>query len=287
MRVGRVSDLERDDRNAFGGHVTPGWFRVMGARFVAGSARADFPRRTAVVNRTLASMLTGGSANGALGLSIRAGGLPRVEVTGVIEDTQVGGDGRALPMVFLPMSSLTAARVVSLLVLATNLPGARLAVAEAVTAADPTLPLASLPTLHQKTYDLSRGLREMLSVAATLGLLSVALAGAGLHSLLSYAVRRRRREIGIRMALGARSREIVRLAVAPSLCLVLAGAAAGIAVAVPIAAVMRAALLGVSPIDPRGLLPSVAILSAVALFSAAGPTLRAIRVDPIDALREE
>jgi ABC-type antimicrobial peptide transport system permease subunit len=73
----------------------------------------------------------------------------------------------------------------------------------------------------------------------------------------------------------------------PVVRLVSTGAVAGVLLAVGIAAVMRAAILGVSPVDPRGLLPSVAILLVAAMAGAAGPTLQAIRIHPMDALREE
>jgi putative ABC transport system permease protein len=126
-----------------------------------------------------------------------------------------------------------------------------------------------------------------VTAAATFGLLSVGLAGAGLHSLLSYTVRRRRHEIGVRVALGAQSLEILRLTTAPVVRLVTIGAVAGVLLAVLIAAALHAVVLGVSPVDPRGLLPSVAILLVAAMAGAAGPTLQAIRIHPMDALREE
>ena len=94
-------------------------------------------------------------------------------------------------------------------------------------------------------------------------------------------------EIGIRVALGARTNEIVWLVAAPVVWLVSGGAAGGLATAIPIAAVIRSSLLGVSPIDARGLLPSVAILLCVALVAALGPIYQATRVDPIRSLREE
>ena len=100
-------------------------------------------------------------------------------------------------------------------------------------------------------------------------------------------MRRRKREIGIRVALGARTNEIVWLVTAPVVWLVTAGAAAGLAAAIPIAAVIRSALVGTSPIDARGLLPGVAILLCVALIAAFGPMYHAMRVDPIQCLRDE
>ncbi|HVD92149.1 MAG TPA: FtsX-like permease family protein [Vicinamibacterales bacterium] len=117
--------------------------------------------------------------------------------------------------------------------------------------------------------------------------LSIALAGAGLHSLLSYTVRRRTREIGIRVALGAPASEIIWMVTRPGLSLVSTGAVAGVAVAMPIAMVLRSTMVGVFPLDPRGLLPSIAILLCVAIVAAIGPAYHAGRVDPMRSLREE
>jgi predicted lysophospholipase L1 biosynthesis ABC-type transport system permease subunit len=232
----------------------------------------------------MASTLTGDRPERAVGMPLHAGGSTGT-IAGVIEDTYSGSDGRPLPMIVVPMPA--SAPAASLLVLADDLAGARQAVRAAVTAADPTMPLMLLQTLEERIDDASNGLRQLVTAAATFGLLSVALAGAGLHSLLSYTVRRRRHEIGVRVALGARSSEILRLTAMPVVRLVSTGAVAGVLLAVGIAAVMRAAILGVSPVDPRGLLPSVAILLVAAMAGAAGPTLQAIRIHPMDALREE
>jgi predicted permease len=290
VRYQRPADAPGQERIAAGGYVTPQWFAVADARFVAGDARGDFPPGSAVVNRTLASVLSGtgaagGRADAAIGARIRVGRTD-AEIVGVIEDMPVGGgDGTPVPILILPMSP-TAPDVVAILVRANDGAGARQAMAAAVTAIDPTLPVPRIQTFDDQIAEASRGLRDLVSMAATLGGLSVALAGAGLHSLLAYAVRRRRREIGIRVALGAQSREVVGMAVAPAVWLVVAGAVAGLALAMPVALVIRASLPGVSPLDLRGLLPSVAILMLVAVVGAAGPTFQAIRVQPIDALRE-
>ena len=209
-----------------------------------------------------------------------------MDIVGVVPDTVRASDGTPLPMLFLPMPAITPG-FVSLIVRATDVAGAREAIRAAVTAADSSVPIVRLETLDARVTELSRGFRAVVSMAAAIGIVSIGLAGAGLHSLLSYTVRRRKREIGIRVALGARTNEIVWLVTAPLVWLVTAGAAAGLAAAIPIAALLRSALVGASPIDVRGLLPSVAILLCVALMAALGPMYHATRVDPIQCLREE
>ena len=281
----RTNEAASQEKIAFGGFVTPRWFEATGVRFLAGQVPADFPPGAIVVTRAMASVLTDARPESVVGMPLRAGAGASGTIAGVIEDTHMGVDGRPLPVIVLPMPASVPAA--SLLVRAGDLAGARQSVREAVTAADPTMPLLRLPTLEERIDESSNGLRQLVVAAATFGLLSVVLAGAGLHSLMSYAVRRRRHEIGVRVALGARSHQIVRLAVGPALRLVSIGAGAGMLLAVPIAALIRAVLLGVSPMDPRGLLPSVAILLVAALAGAAGPALQAIRIEPMDALREE
>ena len=183
-------------------------------------------------------------------------------------------------MLLLPMPAVPPPAL-SLIVRATDVDAATQAIRAAVTAADPSVPIVRLEMLDARVSQLSRSARTILSMSAAIGIISIALAGAGLHSLLSYTVRRRKREIGIRVALGARTNEIVWLVAAPMVWLVSAGAAGGLATAIPIAAVIRSSLLGVSPIDARGLLPGVAILLCVALVAALGPIYQATRVDPI------
>ena len=274
-------------RVAYGGWVTPGWFAATGATFVAGSPAGRGAPRSVVVNSALAAILAGDGSGSVIGTRLRVRDQQFVvDVAGVVADIERAGDGTPLPMLFLPMPAVPAPYVF-LVVHAADVHAATPAIRAAVAAADPAVPVARLETLDTRMGDLTRGLRAITSMAATIGIVSVGLAGAGLHSLLSYTVRRRKREIGIRVALGARTNEIVWLVTAPLVWLVTAGAAVGLAAAIPIAALIRSALAGTSPIDPRGLLPGVAILLCVALMAALGPMYHATRVDPIQCLREE
>jgi putative ABC transport system permease protein len=89
------------------------------------------------------------------------------------------------------------------------------------------------------------------------------------------------------VAIGARTSDVVWLIVKPALWLVVAGAAAGLVLVVPLATLMRSALLGVSPLEPGALLPSLAVLLVVSLAASSTPAYRAARVDPVEALRTE
>jgi putative ABC transport system permease protein len=103
--------------------------------------------------------------------------------------------------------------------------------------------------------------------------------------VISYSVGRRRREIGIRMALGARPSEVLRLVVRNGIVLALFGVALGLLAAVAATRLMASLLFGVPPLDPPTFLAAAALLLAVAALASAVPALRASRVDPVVALR--
>jgi ABC-type antimicrobial peptide transport system permease subunit len=119
---------------------------------------------------------------------------------------------------------------------------------------------------------------------AAVGLL---LAAAGLYGVMSHLVTRRRREVGVRMALGAGQRETVALVLGEALRLAATGIAAGAAIALAASSLLSSLLYGVRPWDPVTLAVVAAVLAAVALMAAAVPASRATRVDPVSALRAE
>jgi putative ABC transport system permease protein len=125
----------------------------------------------------------------------------------------------------------------------------------------------------------------MLLLAAFAGL-ALALAAVGIYGVLAYAVRRRVREIGIRIALGANAPGVVRMVIADALRPTLVGVALGLAGAVAIRQVIASLLFGVSAGDPLTFVAVAALLVVVALASSAMPAYTATRVDPITALRD-
>ena len=124
----------------------------------------------------------------------------------------------------------------------------------------------------------------MLAMAGAMALL---IGLVGIYGVISYAVSQRRREMGIRMALGARPRHLSRLFVAEGLLLTLTGVACGLAASAALTRVLRSSLFGLSPLDPLTY-TSVSILLITAAFTATYiPALRAMKVDPMEALRSE
>ncbi|MEO7085477.1 MAG: FtsX-like permease family protein, partial [Gemmatimonadaceae bacterium] len=113
------------------------------------------------------------------------------------------------------------------------------------------------------------------------------LTSVGIYGVVQYSVERRVQEIGVRMALGARSREVVTLIVAQGMRPVIVGLVAGLGVSLALSSVLRQMLYGVSPRDPRTLIAVSAVLAVVALVASYLPARRATRIDPLAALRSD
>lgn len=160
-------------------------------------------------------------------------------------------------------------------------------VRQIVARADSNLPLFDVRTQTEqidKTLYQERLVSRLSSIFALLALL---LACIGLYGLLSYEVARRTRELGIRIALGARRREVMRLVVRRGLLLALAGAVLGIGAAVAVTRLMATRLYGVRPFDPATFAGVSILLVLVALAASTIPARRAMRIDPMVALRDE
>jgi predicted permease len=151
---------------------------------------------------------------------------------------------------------------------------------------DPELPLFELRTA-QAALDRSIAPRRAMAFAfATFGLVALALAVGGIYAVLSYVVGRRRQEIGIRMALGARRGQVMRLVVRQGLRLVALGVVIGLPVALVATGALASLLVGVSPRDPVTYLGAIGLLAVTAVVSALVPARRAAGVDPKTALGE-
>jgi putative ABC transport system permease protein len=129
--------------------------------------------------------------------------------------------------------------------------------------------------------------RDASRMAAALGLLALLLAAIGVYGLMTYSVSQRTREIGIRMALGANRRDVLRLVTRQGLRLIGIGAALGIAGGAAVSRLLTSLLFGLSPLDPVAYLSVASLLVAVALLAIYLPARRAATVDPLVALRSE
>jgi len=129
--------------------------------------------------------------------------------------------------------------------------------------------------------------RASVSLLAGLSVLGIFLAAVGLYGVVAYLVNRRSHEIGIRMALGARQGDVLRMVLGRGIRLGALGAAVGLVAAFAVAQVMSSRLYGVTPLDPLTYAASTAVVVAVALLASYLPARRATQVDPMAALRYE
>jgi putative ABC transport system permease protein len=151
----------------------------------------------------------------------------------------------------------------------------------------PDLTVTGLITLRQQMGLALFLPRIAAGLVGTIAILGIFLAGVGLYGLVSFSVNRRAHEIGVRMAMGARPRDVLALVLRQSLWLVATGAALGLATVLLVARLVSVLLYRVSPADPLGLLASVLVVATVAVLAAHVPARRAVRVDPMMVLRRE
>jgi predicted permease len=160
-------------------------------------------------------------------------------------------------------------------------------VRSAAASIDSSIPVQEIRTQTALIDGLLRGERMLSALSTAFGTVSVCLTAIGLGGLLAYAVARRRNEIGVRMALGASSRDVVKMVLGDSLRLVSVGALIGLPCAYAIGRLLERMLYGLEPADPLTAVAALAVLAAVAALAAWLPASRAARIDPIAALRDD
>jgi ABC-type antimicrobial peptide transport system permease subunit len=158
---------------------------------------------------------------------------------------------------------------------------------EAVWSVNPNLPLAQVRTLDALLDQSMARTSFTLVMLAIAGAMALLLGIVGLYGVISYAVSRRRREIGIRMALGAQTTDIRALFMRRGLILIGIGVAVGLGAAAGFAPAMRSLLFGVGPLDPITFAMAPIVLASAAVLATYLPARRAVAVDPIKILRAE
>jgi predicted permease len=270
--------------------ISPGYVRAMGIPVLRGRDVADSDTDALLISQTAAKLYWG--ADDPIGRRARLPALSRTlhrEVVGIVEDVKqrnlIEGATATPTVYFYTREAYTRQTfVIRTSVLPTTLVQPAVA---AIRAIDPEQPVADTQTMVQV---LDQKLMPQRLSARLLGIfagVALLLAAVGIYSVLSYIVRGRSREIGIRTALGAQRADVLRLVIVEGMSPALVGIAAGTITAIASAKVMEALVFGVSPSDPLTLAAVGATLAFVALMASLVPAYRALRVDPVTALRAE
>jgi predicted permease len=212
-----------------------------------------------------------------------------MQIIGVARDTRYGGIREAIPpLVYLPYLQDRPAEVMSFVARTVGDPMASMAaIRQAVQSIDRDLPLINVRTQSELIAQSFTREKLFATLSSFFGLLALALVSIGLYGMMSYTVARRTHEIGIRMALGAQSGNVLRMVMGESLLLVLLGMAIGLAGALATTRLIAGMLFELTPNDPLTLALATLLLLAVAALAGWLPARRAARVDPMIALRRE
>ena len=283
-------------------YVSPGYFHTTGTRLIAGR---DFTwtdiyglRPVGMVSESLARELWG-SPNAAIGKRFREfPTMPLHEVIGVVQDVRDNGVDQVSPAtVYWPSmmhdlfgpGSLDARRSVYF-ALRSSRAGTQDFINEmqrAVWSINTNLPLADISTMQEVYSQSMERTSFTLVMLAIAGVMALALGILGIYGVISYAVSQRTREIGIRMALGARKSELAWMFVRSALVLTGVGTVVGLGTAAALVRLMRTLLFGISPLDPITFAAVPIVLVAAAALASYLPARRSAAVDPVEALRAE
>lgn len=280
--------------------VSDGLFEALGVPLVAGRvpARGDWEGREARVwvNEAFAVKYFGGVRE-ALGRRIRQGmqGQPWLEITGVVGNVRDDGMAQAAPATLYPLIAGTNAQGIATvsrnLGVAVRTSGDPLAMAgavrQAVWAENPNLPVANLRAqadIIRESMSRTSFAAVLLAIAAGVALV---LGSVGIYGVIAYVVSQRTREIGVRIALGARREQVRGMVLAQAMRLALVGIVLGGAVALGVTRLMASLLFEVSAVDPLTYVVVAMVLAGAAAVAAWIPARRAAGVEPLEALRYE
>jgi len=277
--------------------VTPGYFRTLGVPLLAGRffAPSDSTEsaKVTIINAAFAQQYF--HDQNPIGQHLMLGDTDS-EVVGVVGDVRSSLNAPGPPTHFVPMAQMDFGTdqlfqgwfPTSILVRTTVKPlTLSREVAEAVSEVDPNIPIGHVRSM-QEVLSLSLAFDQFLmTLMSVFAGLAVVLAAIGIYGVLSYWVRQRTNEIGIRMALGAARRDVLKMVVKQGAILGAIGIVAGLVAAFGLTRLMESLLYGVRPTDPLTFAVVSLLLAAVALLASYIPARRATKVDPIEALRYE
>jgi predicted permease len=273
-------------------NITPGYFRTMQTRLFAGRDFDDRDRpgstHVAVVNQALAHRLF--PNENALGKRFRQGpnSSDWIQIVGIVQDGKYQSlNDESEPALFWPRAQRYSS--FTTIVARSTLPVEDLVrrLQQTVLSLDPTLPFFQAGSLEEHLNLPLMPARIAAIMLGAFGVLAVILAATGVYGMLAYAISRRTREIGIRVAIGASKANVLSLVLRRALLIIGCASAVGIALALAVGRFFAPVLYGISPKDPETYVLALALMGAIGLIACYIPARRALRIEAAAALREE
>ena len=290
MHAAGTAPSAGDDMTVYNNFVSPGYFESVGISLLRGRDFSEFDRpedsEVAILNQAASRLLFG--LDDPIGKRIGRGrqGPANIDIIGLVNNVKYLNVREApRPTVYL---AFRGGSPMTLHVTAPGDPRSLLTLIEReVRDLDSTLPLFQIQTMEARVDDSLRQERLLATLSATLSVLGTLVAAIGLYGVLSFSVVQRTREIGIRMALGARPALVLLMILRRVFVLVAIGIGVGIPLAVGSLRVVAGLLYGVSPLDPATIAGATIFMTVVALAAGLVPASNAARTDPWSALRQE
>ena len=269
--------------------VGPKFFATLGTRLEEGREFSEFDRPSTapvvIINDAMARRFWPGQDPVGRALQI---GKKDYQIVGVVESGRyIDLHETIQPYLFLPFTQVGSFECWLLVETAGDPRALVPAILKETTAVAKNLPIVNAVTFREHMKEVMAGERSMAGLLASLSILGMFLAAVGLYAAVAYVVNRRTHELGIRMALGARRGDVLRLVLTHGLRLSAAGAAVGLAGAFAASRLISRFIYGVASTDPLSYLASTVVAISVALSACYFPARRAARVDPMEALRYE
>jgi putative ABC transport system permease protein len=274
--------------------TTPDYLAVMGIPLRAG--RFFTPSDSAasqpviVVSEATRALVWGD--RDPIGGQVRFGSAERgawYTVVGVVADVHHSDLGSpAAPAFYSPESQFTDSDLVGVVRTAHDDPSALASsVRQVLRDLDPTIAMYDVAPLESRVADAAAGPRFVMQLLAGFAAIALLLAAVGLYGVVSFGVSQRTRELGVRIALGATPREVLRLILASGIPLIAGGVAIGVVAAGLTTRLLGSLVFGVTPLDPAAFATSALVLVTVAVIAHLLPALRALAIDPVRALRQD
>jgi predicted permease len=275
--------------------IDAGYFRTMGIPLLAGreftAADTAAAPKVAILSERVVRQYFPGGPQEALGRRVRLWGNSQwLSVVGVAADIRQRSLAQDVqPLIYAPFQQDRSGflRFVSFVARTPAPAGVAEGIRAEIRRAAPDLPIESTVTMDEAVASSVAPPRFRMVLLALFAIAATLIATCGIYGLMAYAVAQRRREIGVRMALGANRADVLRLVLARALRIVVAGVIVGLAGAAAVTRVLQTFLFGVTPTDPIAFSAVTLLLMAVGLTAAWLPARRATRIDPSTALRAE